>query len=114
MITAIVILLRLVGVIWAVGAVLIMKNARASGDSDAARWLFVGGALTFVAGLMLAAGSRFAAIPVVLVVIQQTAFHWRQTRALPPGAPRPTTVHIQIALVVAVATLIFVAKGALR
>lgn len=110
----IVIILRIVGVIWAVGAVLIMKNARASGDTDAARWVFVGGALTFVAGLMLAAGSRFAVIPAVLVVLQQAAFHWRQTRALPAEAPRPSTVHIQIALVVAVATLILVAKGALH
>ena len=114
MTTVIVILLRLVGVIWAVGAVLIMKNARASGDTDSARWVFVGGALTFVAGLMLAAGSRFAAIPAVLVVIQQAVFHWRQTRALPPGARQPSTLHIQIALVVAVATVILVAKGALR
>ncbi|MCH8952641.1 MAG: hypothetical protein IID49_11030, partial [Proteobacteria bacterium] len=78
----IVVILRLVGLVWAIGAVFIIKNARASGGSDAARWVFVGGVLTFVAGIMLAAGSRWAAIPAVLVAIQQGVFHWRQTRAL--------------------------------
>ena len=110
----IVIILRIIGLIWAIGAVLIMKNARASGDTDAARWVFVGGALTFAAGLLLAAGSRFAVIPALLVVIQQGIFHWRQTRDLPAGAPRPSTVHIQIALLVAVAILILTARGALH
>ena len=110
----IVVILRLVGLVWAIGAVFIIKNARASGGSDAARWVFVGGVLTFVAGIMLAAGSRWAAIPAVLVAIQQGVFHWRQTRALAPGAPRHTPHQVQIAVLVATATLILVAKGALR
>jgi hypothetical protein len=110
----VVVILRLVGLIWAIGAVFIMKNARAAGGTDAARWLFVGGALTFVAGIMLAAGSRWAAIPTVLVAIQQGVFHWRQTRALAPGAPRPNPTQVQVAVVVAVATVILVMKGALR
>ncbi|MFQ5566491.1 MAG: hypothetical protein ACE5EU_09030 [Paracoccaceae bacterium] len=113
--TAIIVtILRVVGVIWAIGAVFIMNNARASGWSDAARWVFVGGVLTFVAGIMLAAGSRWAAIPAVLVAIQQGVFHWRQTRDLPPGAPRPAPHQVRIAVLVATATLILVAKGALR
>ncbi len=113
--TAIVtILLRIVGLIWAIGAVFIMKNARASGDSDAARWIFVGGVLTFCAGILLAAASRYAAIPAVLLVLQQGAFHWRQTKSLPLGAARPSTIHLQIALLVAAATVILVVKGALR
>ena len=110
----IVVILRLVGLIWAIGAVFIMKNARAADDSDAARWMFAGGVLTFAAGVMLAAGSRWAAIPAVLVAIQQAVFHWRQTRALAPGAPRPTPHQVQIAVLVATATLILVSKGALR
>ena len=104
-------LLLVIGLIWAVGGVVIMKNARAAGDGDAARWVFVGGALTFAAGLLIAAASKYAAIPVVLLVIQQVAFHWRQTRALPEGAPRPGTFHLQIAVMVAIATVILVAKG---
>ena len=110
----VVVILRLVGLIWAIGAVFIMKNARASGGSDAARWVFVGGVLTFAAGILLAAGSRWAAIPAVLVAIQQGGFHWRQTRNLTPGAPRPTPHQVRIAVLVAAATLILVSKGALR
>jgi len=110
----IVVILRLVGLVWAIGAVFIMKNARAHRTAEAARWVFVGGALTFVAGIMLAAGSRWAALPAVLVAIQQGVFHWRQTRAPAPGAPRPSPTQVQVAVVVAVATLILVAKGALR
>ncbi len=114
MTAVIAIALRIVGLIWAIGAVFIMKNARAAGDSDEARWVFVGGVLTFAAGILLAAASRYAAIPAVLLVGQQAAFHWRQTKALPPGAERPSTIHLQIALLVAVATVILVAKGVLR
>ena len=88
----IVVILRLVGLVWAIGAVFIIKNARASGGSDAARWVFVGGVLTFVAGIMLAAGSRWAAIPAVLVAIQQGVFHWRQTRALRPARRGPRRI----------------------
>jgi len=117
--TAIVVLiLRLVGLVWAIGAVFIINNARAArgvdGGSDAARWVLVGGVLTFAAGIMLAAGSRWAAIPAVLVALQQGAFHWRRIRALPPGAERPNPTQVRVALAVAVATLILVAKGALR
>ena len=100
----IVVILRVVGLIWAIGAVFIMKNARASGGSDAARWVFVGGVLTFAASRM----------PAVLVAIQQGVFHWRQTRALAPGAPRPAPHQVRIAVLVAAATLILVSKGALR
>ncbi len=110
----VVVILRVVGLVWAIGAVFIMNNARASGGSDAARWVFVGGVLTFAAGTMLAAGSRWAAIPAVLVAIQQGVFHWRQIKALAPGAPRPTPHQVRIAVLVAAATLILVYKGALR
>ncbi len=109
-----VVILRVVGLIWAIGAVFIMRNARASGGSDAARWVFVGGVLTFAAGILLAAGSRWAAIPAVLVAIQQGVFHWRQTKALAPGAEQPNPGQVRIAVLVAAATLILVAKGALR
>jgi hypothetical protein len=114
MITFFTVLLRVVGLIWAIGAVLIMRNARALGDTDGARWVFTGGVLTFAAGILLAAGSRWALIPAVLVAIQQGVFHWRQVRALPPGAPRPNPNQVRIAVVVAVATLVLVAKGALH
>jgi hypothetical protein len=114
MTAVVVVILRVVGLIWAIGAVFIVNNARAAGRSDAARWVLVGGVLTFVAGIMLAAGSRWAAIPAVLLAVQQGAFHWRQTRALEPGAPRPDPTQVRVAVVVAVATLILVAKGALR
>jgi hypothetical protein len=114
MIAFLAVVLRVVGLIWAIGAVLIMRNARALGDSDAARWVFAGGVLTFVAGLMLVAGSRWAAIPAVLVAIQQGIFHWRQIRALPPGAPRPNPIQVRIAVIVALATLVLAAEGALR
>ena len=114
----VVVILRVVGLIWAIGAVFIINNARAAGGvkggSDAARWVLVGGVLTFAAGIMLAAGSRWAAIPAVLVALQQGVFRWRQTRALAPGAPRPNPTQVWVAVVVAVATLILVAKGALR
>jgi len=106
--------LRVVGLIWAIGAVFIMKNARAAGDSDPARWVFVGGALTFVAGLLLMVASRWAAIPVVALVIQQGLFHWFYVRTMPPDAPRPPATQIVVAFLVAVATLILISKGALR
>jgi hypothetical protein len=113
--TAIVLaILRVVGLIWAIGAVFIMKNARAAGDSEAARWVFVGGALTFVAGLLLMVASRWAAIPAVLLVIQQGLFHWYQVRGLPPEVPRPPATQVVVAVLVAVATLILISKGALR
>ena len=105
--------LRVLGLIWAIGGVIIMRNARAAGDTDALRWVFLGGALTFGAGLFLAAGSRWAAIPAVLLVAHQAWFHWRQVRDLPPGAPRPRPTHAVIALLVTAAILILVSKGAL-
>jgi len=115
MLTAIVlVILRVLGLVWAIGAVFIMKNARAAGDSEAARWVFVGGALTFAAGLLLVAASRWAAIPAVLLALQQGVFHWRQVRTLPEGAPRPNPTQVVVAVLVSVATLILVSKGALR
>jgi len=105
--------LRVVGLIWAIGAVFIMRNARAAGDSDALRWVFAGGALTFVAGIFLMVGSRWAAVPAVLLAVHQAVFHIRQTRALPPGAEPPSPVHVRIAVVVAAATLLAVWKGLL-
>jgi hypothetical protein len=109
MLTFFTVALRVVGLIWAIGAVLIMRNARELGDTDGARWVFAGGVLTFAAGLMLAAGSRW-----VLVAIQQGVFHGRQIRVLPPGAPRPSANQVRIAVIVAMATLVLVAKGALH
>ena len=109
-----VIILRVIGLIWAIGAVSIMHNALVLGGSDAARWVFVGGVLTFVAGVMLAAGSQWAAIPAVLVALQQWVFHRRQILALPPGAPRPSPNQVRVAVLVATATLILVAKGVFR
>jgi Flp pilus assembly pilin Flp len=111
-------ILRIYGLIAAIGAVFIIRNAQESrrkdGDSDAARWLLVGGVLSFAAGTMLLVASRWAAVPAVLLALHQAAFHWRQIRALPPGSPRPAPVHAVIAALVAVATVILVAKGALR
>lgn len=109
----IVIFLRIVGLIWAIGAVFIMKNARDMDDRDAARWVFTGGVLTFVAGILLAAGSRWAITPVVLLAVQQAVFHWRQTRGLPPDAERPSPTQVRIAVLVAVATAVLVYQGAL-
>ena len=114
MITFFAVAVRVVGLIWAIGAVLIMRNARELGDTDGARWVFAGGALLFFAGVMLVAGSLWALIPAVLVAIQQGVFHWRQIRALEPGAPRPNPNQVRIAVVVAMATLVLVAKGALH
>jgi hypothetical protein len=107
-------ILRVLGLIWAIGAVFIMKNARAAGDSEASRWVFVGGVLTFAAGLLLVVASKWAAIPAVLLAIQQGLFHWRQVRTLPPDVPRPNPSQVMIAMLVAVATVILVTKGALR
>lgn len=114
MTVAVLVILRVVGLIWAIGAVFIMKNARAAGDSDAARWIFVGGALTFAAGLLLVAASRWAAIPAVLLVIQQGLFRWYFVRMLPPGVPRPPVTQLAVAILVAVTALILISKGALR
>ena len=112
--TAIVlVVLRVLGLIWAIGAVFIIKNARAAGGSEAGRWVLVGGLLTFVTGLLLLAASRWAAIPAVMLAIQQGAFHWRQARTLPPEIPRPNPSQVIVAVLVALATLILVSKGAL-
>ena len=106
-------ILRVLGLIWAIGAVFIMRNARATGDSDAARWVFFGGALTFGAGMLLIVASRWAVIPAVLLAVQQAAFHWHQAKTLPPGMPRPNPAHVIVAAVVAVAVVILALKGAL-
>lgn len=108
-----VVVLRVIGLIWAIGAVFIMRNAREAGDSDAARWAFAGGVLTFVAGIFLLAGSRWAAVPAVLVAAQQILFYLRQRRTLPPGSVPARPVHLQVAVVVAAATLLAVWKGLL-
>ncbi|HSF94616.1 MAG TPA: hypothetical protein VLA52_06270 [Thermohalobaculum sp.] len=113
MTAAIVVILRVIGLIWAIGSVFIMRNARAAGDSDAARWVFVGGVLTFAAGLLLAAASRWAVLPAVLLAVQQALFHWRQAKLMPPDAPRPNPAHVAIATMVALAAAILAAKGAL-
>ncbi len=109
--------LRLYGLISAIGGVLILRNARetrrAQGDTDALRWILTGGALTFVTGIFLASGSRWAAVPAVLPAAQQVALHARQDRILPPGAAPRGPVHMRIALVVAAATLVAVRKGLL-
>ena len=109
----VVVILRVIGLIWAVGAVFIIKNARAAPDSDAARWVLAGGVLTFVTGLMLLVASRWAAIPALLLVVQQGLFHWRQVRRLPEGAPRPKPGQVVIAGLVAAAILILASTGAL-
>lgn len=110
---ALVAILRVIGLIWAVGAVFIMRNARATGDSDAARWVFAGGALTFVAGLFLLIGSRWAAVPAALLALQQIAFHLRQRRALPPGTVPARPLHLQVAVVVGAAILLAAWRGLL-
>ena len=113
--TAVVVtVLRVIGLIWAIGAVFIMRNARASGDSEAARWLFAGGVLTFAAGVFLIAASRWAAIPAVLLVLQQGLFHWRFVRTLPPGVPRPGPSQVIVAWLVAAVVLLLISQGALR
>jgi len=111
-------LMRVYGLISAIGAVFIIRNAwearRAHGDSDAVRWLLAGGVLAFAAGMLLVAASRWAAIPAALLALQQGAFYWRQTRGLAIGAPRPTPTHAVVAALVSLATLILASKGALR
>lgn len=104
-------ILRLIGVVWAVGAVFIIANALRLGRSAEARWVLAGGALTFVAGAMLALGSPWAVIAAVAVAVEQAVFHWLQTRRLGREAPRPTQVWI--ALAVAAVAMLLARAGAL-
>ena len=106
MLGALVAVLRVVGFIWALGGVFIMLNARAVGDTDGGRWVFVGGALTFVAGLLLAVASPWALVPIGLLIVQQGAFHWRQSRALDPERPRPQPTQVVVAAAIGVLALL--------
>lgn len=103
-------LLRLIGVAWAIGALFIISNALQLGRSTEARWVLAGGALTLVAGVLLALASPLGAIAAVAVAVQQAVFHWRRTRALGRQAPRPTQVWIALA-VAAMAMLLTRAGG---
>lgn len=107
------IILRIVGLIWAVGAVLIIRNARAHGDSEAARWVLAGGILTMATGLLLVAASRWAVPLAILLAAQQAVFHWRQSRILPPDMPRPNPSHVIVAILVALAAAYLASRGAL-
>ncbi len=95
---ALIALLRVIGLIWAVGGVFIMLNARAAGDSEATRWLFTGGALSFAAGLLLLTASPWALGPIALLTLQQAAFHWRRGRAIGSARPRPIQVLAAVAI----------------
>ncbi len=110
MIEILALVLRLIGVVWAVGAVFIIANAVAMGRSTEARWVLAGGVLTLVAGVLLALAHPWAVIAAVIVAIQQAFFHWRRTRALGGRAPRPTQVWVALA-VAATAMLISRAGG---
>ena len=110
MIEILTLILRLIGAVWAVGAVFIMMNALRIGRSAEARWVLAGGALTLVAGLLLVLGSSWAVYAAVLVAVQQAVFHWRRSRALGGEAPRPTQVWIALA-VAAMAMLLTRAGG---
>lgn len=108
---ALVAVLRVVGLLWAIGGVFIMLNARRGDDPDAVRWVFVGGALSFVAGLLLLVGSPWALVTIALLLLQQGAFHLRQIRALPRGTPRPRPTQLLAAALIGVLALLAHAPG---
>ena len=103
--------LRVIGVAWAIGALYIISNALKMGRSTEARWVLAGGALTLVAGILLALASPWGAVAAVAVAIQQAIFHWRRARELGTQAPRPTQVWI--ALAVAAMAMLLARAGAL-
>ena len=110
MIEILTLILRLVGAVWAVGALFIIANAVRMGRSAEARWVLAGGVLTLAAGVLLALAHPYAVIAAVIVAIQQSFFHWRRARALGAEAPRPTQVWVARA-VAATAMLISRAGG---
>lgn len=103
--------LRLIGVVWAIGALFIIANALKLGHSAEARWLLAGGTLTLVAGILLALANPWAVIAAVAVAVEQAVFHWLRTRRLGREAPRPTQVWI--ALAVAALAMLLARAGAL-
>jgi len=107
-------IIRVIGLIWAIGSVSIIRNARSANDEDARRWIIVGGVLTFVAGLLMLVASRWAVVPVLLLVAQQGVFHLRQAKRLPEGAARPNPAHVIIAAMVAAVVVLLALNGALR
>lgn len=110
MIEILTLILRLVGVAWAVGALFIIANAVKMGRSTEARWLLAGGVLTLTAGILLALAHPLGAVAAVIVAVQQAFFHWRRSRALGGETPRPTQVWIALA-VAATAMLLTRAGG---
>ena len=109
MVETLALILRAIGVVWAVGGLFIVGNALGMGRSAEARWILAGGALTVVAGVLLALASPYAAIAAVVVAVQQSFFHWLRARRLGRDAPRP--VQVWIALAVAATAMLVTRAG---